>query len=68
MQRPIVTRELPTGEMGNLIFPILKCGEIICFKDFIYIFMRETHRKAETQAEGKAGSPLSKEPDVGLGA
>ena len=56
LQRPIVTRELPTGEMGNLIFPILKCGEIICFKDFIYLFIRDTESEAETQAEGEAGS------------
>ena len=26
------------------------------FKDFIYLFMRETRREAETQAEGEAGS------------
>ena len=26
------------------------------FKDFIYLFMRDTHREAETQAEGEAGS------------
>ena len=26
------------------------------FKDFIYLFMRDTDRKAETQAEGEAGS------------
>ena len=27
------------------------------FKDFIYLFMRDTKREAETQAEGEAGSP-----------
>ena len=26
------------------------------FKDFIYLFMRDTEREAETQAEGEAGS------------
>ena len=26
------------------------------FKEFIYLFMRGTQRKAETQAEGEAGS------------
>ena len=26
------------------------------FKDFIYLFMRDTERMAETQAEGEAGS------------
>ena len=25
-------------------------------KDFTYLFMRDTHREAETQAEGEAGS------------
>ena len=25
-------------------------------KDFIYLFTRDTHREAETQAEGEAGS------------
>ena len=28
----------------------------ISFKDFIYSFMRDTQREAETQAEGEAGS------------
>ena len=28
----------------------------IFFKDFIYFFMRDTEREAETQAEGEAGS------------
>ena len=28
----------------------------IFFKDFIYLFMRDTQREAETQAEGEAGS------------
>ena len=26
------------------------------FKDFIYLFMRDTHTEVETQAEGEAGS------------
>ena len=34
------------NELYNLIF----------FKDFIYLFMRDTEREAETQAEGEAGS------------
>ena len=33
-------------------------------KDFIYLFMRDAQREAETQAEGEAGS--SGEPDAGL--
>ena len=28
----------------------------IFFKDFIYLFMRDTEREAETQAEGEGGS------------
>ena len=28
----------------------------IFLKDFIYLFMRDTQREAETQAEGEAGS------------
>ena len=34
------------------------------FKDFIYLFMRDTERKAKTQAEGEAG--FCREPDAGL--
>ena len=33
------------------------CLILIFFKDFIYLFMRDPERKAETQAEGEAGSP-----------
>ena len=29
---------------------------IYFFKDFIYLFMRDTEREAEAQAEGEAGS------------
>ena len=32
---------------------------------FIYLFMRDTQRKAETQAEGEGGS-MHREPDVGF--
>ena len=35
------------------------------FKDFIYLFMTDTEREAETQAEGEAGS-MHREPDVGF--
>ena len=35
------------------------------FKDFIYLFMRDTEREAETQAEGEEGS-MHREPDVGF--
>ena len=30
--------------------------ETLFFKDFYYLFMRDTQREAETQAEGEAGS------------
>ena len=30
--------------------------KLLFFKDFIYLFMRETEGEAETQAEGEAGS------------
>ena len=29
---------------------------LLFFKDFIYLFLRDTQREAETQAEGEAGS------------
>jgi len=37
------------------------------FKDFIYLSERwREHKQGEQRAEGEAGSPPSKEPDVGL--
>ena len=30
---------------------------LLFFTDFTYLLMRDTEREAETQAEGKAGSP-----------
>ena len=38
---------------------------VFFFEDFIYLFMRDTEREAETQAEGEAGS-MHREPDVGF--
>ena len=40
---------------------IIKCRKsfkqkIYIFKDFIYLFMRDTEKEAETQAEEEAGS------------
>ena len=35
----------------------LKLVAFFFFLDFIYLFMRDTEREAETQAEGEAGSP-----------
>ena len=47
---------------GGFLFNTIKtlienfaCEESIFFKDFIYLFMRDTHREVETQAEGEAG-------------
>ena len=37
---------------------------VLFFKKKIYLFMRDTEREAETQAEGEAGPP--QESDVGL--
>ena len=37
-------------------FPYFNNLSIIFFKDFIYLFMRDTQREAETQAEGEVGS------------
>ena len=40
--------------LGFLFGSIDLC--LFFFKDFIYLFMRDTEREAETQAEGEAGS------------
>ena len=34
----------------------LQTQNLLIFKDFIYLFMTDTEREAETQAEGEAGS------------
>ena len=39
--------------------PVLKYPIVLfcfVFKDFIYLFLRDTERETETQAEGEAGS------------
>ena len=36
--------------------PCSTCRFFFFKKDFIYLFMRDTDREAETQAEGEAGS------------
>ena len=54
----ILESEAPIrGAVGGLDSATLKMF-CIFFKDFIYLFMRDTHREkeAETQAEGEAGS------------
>ena len=45
--------------VASTILTIMNTSTIHCmifFKDFIYLFMRDTEREAETQAEGEAGS------------
>ena len=41
---------------GNLPTGLGKIYSFFFFKIFIYLFMRDTQREAETQAEGEAGS------------
>ena len=41
---------------STTILPKLHADLFYIFKDFIYLFMRDTQREAETQAEGEAGS------------
>ena len=46
---------MPPGNFGlSFRMAFLHC--FVLFKDFIYLFMRDTQREAETQAEGEAGS------------
>ena len=44
----------PVGAKPKSDFPILLF--LLFFKDFMYLFMRDTEREADTQAEGEAGS------------
>ena len=46
---------------------ILLAAFIIFLKVFIYLFAEREHKQGEQQAEGEeeAGSPLSREPNVG---
>ena len=44
------TKKLANGAL-NMVFL-----DLFIFKDFIYLFMTDTERGAETQAEGEAGS------------
>ena len=53
----LMQRFVDFGDKGE--FPTIYPGVgifILFFKDFIYLFMRDTEREAETQAEGEAGS------------
>ena len=52
------------GEVCAHIFTHFLSSLLFFFKDFMYLFMRDTQREAETQAEGEAGS--MQESDVGL--
>ena len=45
-------KEKPPGDQS--VFP--KSPKGFFYKDFIYLFMSDTHRETETQAEGDAGS------------
>ena len=42
--------------LGQEDYIYLDLEDFILFKDFIYLFMRFTHREAEIHAEGEAGS------------
>ena len=44
------------GFQAESIVPTNSLFFLRFFKNFIYLFMRDTERKAETQAEGEAGS------------
>ena len=35
----------------------MRTRKFVPFKKYIYLFMRDTQREAEAQAEGEAGSP-----------
>ena len=55
-----LTEKIPL--LGANVAVNLTCQKVISyftyifFKDFIYLFIRETENKAETQAEGETGS------------
>ena len=42
------------------------CPLFIFFKDFIYLSDREHKQEQQAEGEEEAGSPLSREPDVGI--
>ena len=47
-----------TGMLGRDFFSlVIIYQEIFLKKYFIYLFLRDAQREAETQAEGEAGSP-----------
>ena len=47
----------PRGhDVSETLFILYLSIRNLFFKDFIYLFMRDTEREAETQAEGEAGS------------
>ena len=63
------TAELPRRPFFKIFisskFSIKGTCSFFFFLRFIYLFIHDTHREAETQAEGEAGS-LHREPDVGF--
>ena len=60
---------LTTMSAGDLFF--LKSYSFFFFLKILFIYFRmaereRAHKQGEWQAEGEAGSPLSREPDEGL--
>ena len=48
---------IPLGlSLSTYLSPLIDFYFIFIFKDFIYLFTRDTEREAETQAEGEPGS------------
>ena len=55
MGPPPPPRNLKLAQLG-LTSLLYSFHSILFFKDFIYLFMRDTEREAGTQAEGETGS------------
>ena len=52
----MVTRRNERGLIVKICFLFSMLISLFFKKDFIYLFMRDTQREAEKQAEGEAGS------------
>ena len=48
--------DFPPVPLSLVLSGTSELGPSFFFYDFIYLFMRDTEREAETQAEGEAGS------------
>ena len=57
---------MPLHQSFKLGVPLTKRATFLKNILFISLFMRDTQREAETQAEGEAGSTLNVEPNAGL--